>query len=215
MLIVINLLMTTIFLPMVTHDLEAQSASGTPAITVPMLWGQDILLFVIGVIGVGWLSRRNLGHVLQRLGICVPSLRQMAVGVGYGLVLIPVSVGIQVAAGALHVPQDATVQKLTQLLVGPLTQSALGVITLGVAAALGEETVFRGALQPRFGLVFTAILFALLHQQYSLSLSTLVVLILGLVLGFIRDRTNTSTSMIVHAVFNSTQGLLALLNIMK
>jgi membrane protease YdiL (CAAX protease family) len=58
-------------------------------------------------------------------------------------------------------------------------------------------------------------MFALLHQQYSFSLSTLVVLILGLVLGFIRDRTNTSTSMIVHAVFNSTQGLLALLNVIK
>jgi hypothetical protein len=215
MLIVINLLMTTIFLPMVTRDLQAQSANGTPAITVSMLWGQDILLFVIGIVGVGWLSRRNLGQALQRLGICVPSLRQVAVGVGGGLVLIPLSVGIQFAAGALHVPQDATVQKLTQLLVGPLTQSVLGVVTLGVAAALGEETVFRGALQPRFGLVLTAIMFALLHQQYSFSLSTLVVLILGLVLGFIRDRTNTSTSMIVHAVFNSTQGLLALLNVIK
>ena len=85
--------------------------------------------------------------------------------------------------------------------------------TLGLAAALGEELVFRGAMQPRFGLLLTAILFALLHSNYGITLSTAVVLILGLVLGWQRIRYNTSSAMITHATYNITLGLMAFLNL--
>jgi membrane protease YdiL (CAAX protease family) len=86
---------------------------------------------------------------------------------------------------------------------------------LGLAAALGEETVFRGALQPRFGLVFTSILFALLHSQYGLSFSTIAVFVIGLVLGVLRLRANTTTAMITHAVYNMSLGLITYLGLMQ
>jgi len=86
-------------------------------------------------------------------------------------------------------------------------------LTLGLAAALGEETIFRGALQPRFGLILTSLLFAIVHSNYGLSISTLVVFLLGIVLGLVRIRHNTSTSMIVHAIYNITLGLLAYLSL--
>jgi hypothetical protein len=38
-------------------------------------------------------------------------------------------------------------------------------------------------------------------------MSTLVVFLLGLVLGLVRIRANTSTSMVVHATYNMTLGL--------
>jgi len=77
------------------------------------------------------------------------------------------------------------VEALTEQLLGPLFSSLWGVATLGLAAALGEETLFRGALQPRFGLWATALIFALVHSNYGISLSTVVVFILGIVLGLI------------------------------
>jgi len=89
--------------------------------------------------------------------------------------------------------------------------SLVGIITLGAAAALGEEMVFRGALQPRFGILLTALLFALLHNQYGVSLATLVVFILGLVLGWTRKYINTTTSMFVHATYNITLALISLM----
>ena len=104
---------------------------------------------------------------------------------------------------------DPDVEKLTEQLLGPLFRSPFGILTLGVAAAIGEETLFRGALLPRFGLVLSALLFALLHSNYGITVSTLFVFALGLVLGMVRIRYNTTTAMVVHAVYNMTLGILA------
>jgi membrane protease YdiL (CAAX protease family) len=82
---------------------------------------------------------------------------------------------------------------------------------MGLSAGLGEETIFRGALLPRFGVILTSILFALVHSNYGITLSTLVVLLLALLLAWLRLRYNTSTAMITHAVYNMTLGLIALL----
>jgi len=90
-----------------------------------------------------------------------------------------------------------------------------GVLTLGLAAALGEESVFRGALQPRFGLILTAILFALMHSNYGITLSTVLVFGVGIVLGLLRLRYNTTTSMLAHAIYNITLGLVTYLGLLK
>ncbi len=89
--------------------------------------------------------------------------------------------------------------------------SAPGIMTLGLAAALGEESIFRGTLQPKFGLLLTTVLFALLHSQYGISFSTVAVFLVGLILGVLRLRANTSTSMITHAVYNMSLGLISYL----
>ena len=106
---------------------------------------------------------------------------------------------------------DADIEKLTEALLGSLLTTLPGVLSLGLAAALGEELVFRGALQPRFGIFLTALLFAFTHSQYVLSPSTLVVFVVGLVLGWVRMRRNTTTAMILHATYNIAIGLMGLL----
>jgi uncharacterized protein len=175
------------------------------------LWTQDIIWLLMAIIGVGWLSRKRLGEALQRLGIVVPTLRQVAMGIGIGVLLaLAVTLLLNLASNVgIGVNQD--VEKLSELLVGPLTQSIFGVLTLGLAAAIGEESILRGALQPRFGLLLASIVFTLLHAQYGFSLATAVILVVGLVLGLVRDRQNTSTSMMLHAAYNITLGLLAFL----
>ena len=175
------------------------------------LWTQDIIWLLMAAIGVGWLSRKRLGEALRRLGIVVPTLRQVAMGLGIGVLLAFGVTLLLNLANSVGIGVDQDVEKLSELLVGPLTQSIFGVLTLGLAAAIGEESIMRGALQPRFGLLLTSIVFTLLHAQYGFSLATGVILVVGLILGLVRDRQNTSTSMLLHAAYNITLGLLAYL----
>jgi membrane protease YdiL (CAAX protease family) len=82
---------------------------------------------------------------------------------------------------------------------------------VGLSAGISEELLFRGAVQPRLGLVVTAFLFAVAHLQYGLSLATVEILIIGLVLGLVRQRTSTTICMIIHASYNTVGTLLEML----
>lgn len=182
---------------------------------LPLLWTQELAAAGMALVGVGWLSRRSLAGALGRLAIVPPSPLQVVLGVGLGVVLAVVILVVEYLASTVGITAGADVEKLTEQLLGPLTRSAGGILTMGVAAALGEETIFRGALQPRFGLFLTALLFALLHGTYGLSFATLLVFVLGLVLGLVRRRANTSTTMILHAVYNMTLGVIAYIGVMQ
>lgn len=190
---------------------EAQAASGEEPNLLISLWGQQILMALLAVVGVGWLSRLNWNKAMARLGIVRPTGNQVLLGVGLGLALIPVVIGLEYITSLLGVSASDEVEALTEQLLGGLFESPFGIITLGAAAALGEETIFRGAAQPRFGLVLTSLLFAILHSNYGLTFSTAIVFGLGLILGWVRIQHNTTTAMIVHAVYNSSLGLLAYL----
>ena len=48
--------------------------------------------------------------------------------------------------------------------------AVLFALLVGVGAGLGEETLFRGAVQPRLGIAATSVLFASMHVQYGPSL---------------------------------------------
>lgn len=192
-------------------EAEALGENGQNGLsTIITLWGQQIATALLALVGVGWALRRNWSASLERLGIVAINRRQALIGVGVGLAMVPAVMLLELALNTmLGVSVDPDVEALTEQLLGPLFNSPFGILTLGLAAALGEETIFRGALQPRFGLILTALLFAVVHSNYGITISTLVVFLLGLVLGYIRLRHNTSTAMIVHAVYNITLGLIA------
>jgi membrane protease YdiL (CAAX protease family) len=135
----------------------------------------------------------------------------MLIGVGLAFVLVSAVLAVQAVASLFGFGQDADVEKLTEQLLGPLFSSPLGILTLGLSAALGEETLMRGAAQPRLGLIYTSFLFALLHSNYGITLSTWVVFGVGIVLGLVRIRFNTSTAMVVHATYNMLLGMMAAL----
>jgi hypothetical protein len=197
-------------------DMLQSSAQGQPVQSpAPALWAQNIMFVLLGLIGVGWLARRNFKAALIRLGIVIPTWRQALLGLVVGLVMVPLVIAAEALASRLGLGASSGVERLTEQLIGPLTMSIPGILTLGLAAALGEETVFRGALQPRFGLILTTLLFALLHSQYGISFSTVAVFAVGLVLGVLRMRANTTTSMITHAVYNMSLGLISFLGLMQ
>jgi membrane protease YdiL (CAAX protease family) len=187
--------------------------TGMAPISLASLWAQNTMFVLMALIGVGWLTRRTFGESLRRLGIVRPGGRDILIGVTAALVLIPVIPILLGLLGNAGMGVDQDVESLTEVLTGALFATPLGILSVGLAPAIGEESIFRGAMQPRFGLLLTSILFALVHGQYGLSLATLVVFGLGLVLGIVRNRTNTTTSMLTHALYNSGTALLAYLGI--
>lgn len=213
-LVVLNLVATLgMGLGNLAQMVEQNVAAGTRLNLIPGIWAQAITLVLLGLVGVGWLSRRDLRAALLRLAIVRPTPGQFGIGVSAGLLMVPLVLAAESLLGRIGLTVDSDVERLSEQLIGPLATSIPGILTLGLAAALGEETIFRGALQPRFGLVLTTVLFALLHSQYGISVATLLVFGVGLVLGLLRLRYNTSTSMAAHAVYNMTLGLLTLLGI--
>jgi membrane protease YdiL (CAAX protease family) len=71
---------------------------------------------------------------------------------------------------------------------------------MGVIAAVPEETIFRGILQPTLqtklgrwpGILLTAVIFAVYHVQFAFELPLLIShTCLGLILGLLRERTGT------------------------
>lgn len=213
MLILVNLWVTlAIGLDALADALAADPGMTTNAL-VGMTWTQDLLLAFMAFIGIGWLVRRDWRHSLNRLGLVLPTWRQALLSVLLAGVFVVTLLLMEWLLARFGIGFDEDVQRVTEQIVGPLMMTIPGILTLGLAAALGEELVFRGALQPRFGLLLTAILFALLHSNYGITLSTAVVLVLGLVLGWQRIRYNTSSAMITHATYNIVLGLMAFLNL--
>jgi membrane protease YdiL (CAAX protease family) len=83
----------------------------------------------------------------------------------------------------------------------------MGIAALALAPGICEEIMFRGALQPRLGIIATALLFTCIHTQYGLSLDALSVFVIAVGLGLIRKFTNTTTSVITHTTYNFIVGL--------
>lgn len=210
MMIIINLLLTLgIGLGNLADMVESsQTADSNPLLS---LWAQQILTALLAMVGVGWLTRRSWGDTLLRLGLTRPGLTEWLVGISAGLLLVPVVIFFEFLASLVGVGADADVERLTEQLLGSLFTTPIGILTIGLSAGLGEETIFRGAMLPRFGLIFTSLLFALVHSNYGITLSTLIVFGLGMVLGLIRLRYSTTTSMITHAVYNISLALTAIL----
>ena len=192
-------------------DMMKETPDAMSGDMISLLWAQDIALALMAFVGVGWLSRRDWRDAMRRLGLVWPNWREVAVGFGLGLAMFALLFPASYLLEKLGLGMDPNIEQLTEELLGPLLTTLPGIFTLGVAAALGEELVYRGALQPRFGVFVTALLFAFTHNQYGLSAATLVVFGLGLVLGWVRARYNTSTAMILHATYNIAIGFTGLI----
>jgi membrane protease YdiL (CAAX protease family) len=80
-------------------------------------------------------------------------------------------------------------------------------VLLAVSAGVAEEVLFRGALQPRLGLLLTSLLFTATHLQYGLSIVLAVILLGGLSLGLLRKYANTTTAILCHVTYDLLAGL--------
>jgi len=161
-----------------------------------------LLTFVAAtLLGVGLYIRRNQDQALLRLGLTMPTARQLLVVVAVTVALIGLAIVTEQLWAAVDPQSLEQVGGLSKALLGNMTGLA-GAFAIGAAAAIGEEGFFRGAYQPRMGLVLTALLFASFHVQYGITPATVLVLFIGLVLGVIRQRASLTACILVHFLYN-------------
>lgn len=153
----------------------------------------------LALAGVGFLLTRDGRAVRERLDL-------RPVGPRLAAWALATALGFHVVVGALEWTESVLFPELHALedrfdydFVGipPL----IGAVLVSVAAGVGEELLFRGALQPRVGVVLSAALFAALHVQYQVP-GVLMIFAVGLALGVLKQRTSTTFTMLVHVVYD-------------
>jgi membrane protease YdiL (CAAX protease family) len=154
-------------------------------------------------IAVGFPIKRTLREAQQRLALVWPSRFQFVVAIAIALVLAlavgPAEFLINTVWKflGLRLTDTAALEELFKFAINPV-----GAIIVGISAGLGEELVFRGVLQPRLGIVLPALMFTSLHAfQYDFD-ALLWVLLLGLLMGIVRRKTNTTTCVVIHATYD-------------
>jgi len=166
-----------------------------------------LTLVIAALLGIGLYIRRNQQQALERLGLTMPTARQIGVAVGATVGLLALSILTNVIWQAFDPNSLNEVGGVLKALTGGLT-GVPGALAIGLSAAIGEETFFRGAYQPRMGLPLAALLFASFHVQYGVTPATLLVLAIGVVLGVLRKRTSLTVCILVHFLFNFVSVLL-------
>jgi membrane protease YdiL (CAAX protease family) len=167
---------------------------------------QEIPFALVALVGVGLFVRRDLGQALRRLGLVRPQPYQVLLALAAAGAFYAFSTGVDALAMRLTPDLSRQVGAASQRLFGQLG-SPLGIATIALAAGICEETLFRGALQPRLGLIWTAVLFTAVHTEYGVSLDALAVFVLAVALGLIRLFTNTTTSATCHVAYNALVGV--------
>jgi membrane protease YdiL (CAAX protease family) len=147
--------------------------------------------------------------VRRRLGLGPINGRQLVEGLVWIAFLFVVQVLGQIAWELLDPQTVAQVEEISSALYADY-DTVWEWVALAVGAGVGEEILFRGALQPVLGIWFTSFFFALIHVQYGiLTPATLVLFILAFSLGIIRRRHNTTLAIFVHFGYNLTLGLIS------
>jgi uncharacterized protein len=180
-----------------------------PPLTYGELLAQDIPFLILACVGVGIFIRRSPRETMERLGLVPPARRRwwlvavLAIGV-----FLAIAFAIESVASAVAPEQQKKVTDVSNVLFSHFNNPA-AIVFLGVLAGVVEETLFRGAMQPRLGIIVTSILFAALHTQYALSFATLEVFVLGLGLGWLRKQSgSTLPGMVTHAGYDIAVGLI-------
>lgn len=187
-----------------SSDVIAQVAASQQLQPIDLITG-ELPFLLAGLLGVGLLIRRSPAAAMARLGFVRPAWWQIVLGLAAAGAFFAFSSGVDLAAQHLTPDLARKVGSANDRLYGQLN-TLPGIATIALAAGIGEETLFRGALQPRMGLVWTACVFAAVHTQYGLSLDALAVLILAIGLGLLRRYASTTTSLICHVTYNAVVG---------
>lgn len=179
--------------------LETLAAQDSPLVTPQGLVAQMFGLITLGLAGVGLFLKRDWRETRERLGLTAMT-RQHWLWAAVGLVAVAgLNAGMEWIEQHYFPALALADGEATKMIAAHLSLGAT--IVLGISAGVGEEITVRGALQPRLGLVLSSLLFASGHVQYTW-FGVLTVGLLGISLGFLRQRTNTTTAMVVHGLYD-------------
>jgi membrane protease YdiL (CAAX protease family) len=163
-----------------------------------MLWTTVGAFFIVGF-GI----RRNFRETLDRLGVVLPTRKQLILAIVFTPVLVLGVLGMGEGLDWLWrtMGWQLTNEEALEVVFGS-SLSLWGAIISSVAAGVGEELAVRGVLQPRLGIVLSNLFFASMHAlQYNWD-GVISVFLIGLVFALVRQRTNTTISAIMHTGYD-------------
>lgn len=194
-------IMLGIALFLTVTNLIRPAAAVTP-VGVTELVSQSVTFVLISYLGVGVLISRNVPSATERLGLQVPSLRQTVIALALVFVAFLItatsSILMSIFQPELHKEIEQGLLQMTEQV-----STFSGALILGLSAGVGEEVLFRGAIQPRYGIIFTSLVFSLFHVQYGFSLVVLGIFLVGILFGLERQRMNTTAAIITHLVYDT------------
>lgn len=176
------------------------------------IFASQLPFFVVAVLGVGAGVRRDLRQTISRLGYGRISAAQLGVVALFVVAALGLSALADVLFRNLQPELYQTVGDLSETLfdargLSPVS-AVLFALLMGLGAGIGEETLFRGALQPALGILPSSLLFASMHVQYGPSVLIGYLFLLSIGLGLLRRYINTTASFLAHAAFNTLGVLL-------
>ncbi|MFN2464930.1 MAG: lysostaphin resistance A-like protein [Candidatus Dormibacteria bacterium] len=196
-------LVVTLFLSLQfsTDQLKQIKQSGESPSLLYIISTNQLPFLIVGIVGVGLFVRRSPGEALKRLGLVWPGWRWIGAGALVAVLLVFFGIAFDQLITKLTPDQSKSINEASQQLLANVT-SPLAAVALALAAGIGEEVLFRGAIQPRLGIVAAALMFAVLHTQYAISLASLEIFILGIALGWLRQRGSTTAAIIAHSGYD-------------
>jgi len=167
---------------------------------------QEIPILLLAFLGVGLFTRRSFPATLERLGIVRPVPWQICTALAVAGLFVAASQGAEYLQLKLDpVLAHRLTQATTHYYAG--ITGGFGIAAIALAPGVAEESFFRGALQPRLGILLAALAFAAIHSQYALTIDTLLVFTLGGGLGLVRRHLNTTSAIVSHATYNAIAGI--------
>lgn len=162
-----------------------------------------LIYVTVALLGVGWLIRRNITEVLQRLSLRFPTRHDWMMGIVMAIVLYGIS-RVSSEVWMANVSPEVLEQQTaaSQQLFEAFNSSLVLGLMLALLTGFSEEILFRGALQPVFGLVPTSMFFTIIHIQYTLTPATIIIFIVSLGFGWLRRHISTTSAIIAHMTYN-------------
>lgn len=163
-------------------------------------------------LGVGYAIRRDMFQSLDRLGLRIPTNDDMRYGlfIGFGMFGAALIFGIVIGIFAEIFPILDELSAANDSMVLSITTIPMAILLAG-SAAIGEEILFRGALQPVFGISLTSAFFVLLHIQLIFTPGIILLFFVSYGLGWVRKEQSTTAAIIAHFVYNFAQLLIVVL----
>ncbi len=186
---------------------EVSSGAGTYTSdeysALPQLAISASLSSIVALLGVGWGTRRDLTAVMQRLALRIPDRRDWLAGLLTAIGLFAMAQAATVI-WAQSVSADVFEAQTgsSRLIFNSFNGSLLAGLLLALFTGVSEETLFRGVLQPVFGIVITSMYFVVIHVQYAFTPAAPILFVVSLGFGWLRLRRSTSTAIIAHAAYN-------------
>jgi hypothetical protein len=178
-----------------------------PPVLEQFLSCTGIGLILVSFCGVGFCASRSGKEALRRLSLTKPGKVQVTIGVF--LILASFTYDALWAIYAHHLAGQDLATELscynsgTFTIAGAFVPSVILAMAITLFAGIGEEILIRGALQPVFGILPSALLHGILHAHLAHAPIFIVkVTIWSIFMGLVKRYTNTTTTIIGHAGFN-------------